>query len=105
MNKKGLKDTFARLSNINSKSLSNYYVDCFLECLRLGLVEDGEILLPNLFRITMKTVPAGVKPVYNPSSGRFNARKEHKYLKISENGDKLMKSDFQFKYKVGEEDE
>lgn len=105
MNKKGLKETFRRLSNINSRSLSNYYVDAFLECLRLGLVEDGELFIPNMFRITMKTVPAGVKPVYNPSSGSFNARKEHRYLKISEDGDKLLKSDFEFKYKVGADDE
>lgn len=53
----------------------------------------------------MKTVPAGTKPVFNPSSGKFNTRKEHKYLKISENGDKLLKSDFHIRYKVGEADE
>lgn len=105
MNKKGLRDTFCRLTNINSKSLSNYYCDCFIEAMRLGIVEDGELLLPNMFRIVMKTVPAGTKPVFNPSSGKFNTRKEHKYLKISENGDKLLKSDFHIRYKVGDKDE
>lgn len=105
MNKKGLRDTFCRLSNIKSKSLSNYYCDCFIESLRLGLVEDGELFLPKMFKIKVSKVPPGVRKIYNPSNGTYGTRKEHYYLRISENGDRLQKSDFQIKYRVEDTDD
>lgn len=102
MNKRELRDTFCRLTNINSKSLSNYYCDCFIEAMRLGLVEDGKLDLPKMFTITVNTVPQGIQ---NPYKTEKSKRKEHKYLRITENGDRLQKSDFQIRYRVEGADE
>ena len=101
MNKRGLKDTFARLSNIKSRSLSNYYCDCFIEAMRLGLVEDGELALSKMFTISVSTVPPGI---WNPYRKDNCKRKERKYLRITENADRLQKSDFQIRYKVEDTD-
>lgn len=100
MTKKELRQTFANLANVHGKGVATYYTDCFLEAIRQGLLEDGVLKIPGLFTIQCRTVPAGEKMIYNPSSGKYNSRKEHRYLRISESGDCLTKSSFQYKYKV-----
>ena len=101
MTKKDLAKRFAKLAGFTyykDKHNVNFFIDCFLESVRQGLVETGEIKLPGLFTIKMTVIPAGDKMIFNPSSGKYNTRQEHRTLSISYNGDCLLKSDFATKY-------
>ena len=101
MTKKEMAKRFAKLAGFTyykDKHQINYYVDSFLEAIREGLVETGEIKLPGMFTIKLTTIPAGEKMIYNPSSGKYNTRQEHRTLSISHSGDCLLKSDYPAKY-------
>ena len=89
MNNNELTKTFSVLADIDQETAKRY-TDVFLECIRRALLNDGKLQLDNMFVITLKDIPGGTKPVFNPRTGTYNVRKPHKQLNITPDGDKLL---------------
>lgn len=89
MNNYDLQKTFSVLADVDQEK-AKLYTDVFIECIRRALLNDGKLQLDNMFVITLKDIPGGTKPIFNPRTGQYNVRQPHKQLNITPNGDKLL---------------
>ena len=93
IDRRDLQRRFAALANLDrecDEKLVEHYTDSFFEAIRTILLEEGKLLFNGMFTITLKDIPGGTKPVFNPRTGTYNVRKPHKQLNITPDGDKLL---------------